>query len=178
MYNEAEISLIKQSFAENDSLLKLMRKLFFGYELTEEEAKLIKATFKSKELVEIVRRKIYGKVNVDGQIGAANDFWLGAESQIFGAQRDTIIQTVESKSKVLAMFERAMELLVEPNGEKVSIAYDPASLESDPLQTGLIARNLYIKALETALFTIKSIAGQKSESLDDTLKRIKKDSAR
>lgn len=178
MYSEKDIKVIKEKFAENDALLKIVRKLFFGADISEAEKKTIVDSF-DDETIEVLRRKIYSTKSFEVPIGQVSDFWLGVETQIFGASRDTIVQSIESKAKVEKMFKTAFDLLKNPDGEKVSLEYKPeVSLLSDPLQTSLIARNLYMKAIETALFTVKTIAGQKDETPEQALKRLKQDSAK
>lgn len=176
MYNDKEIELLKATFAENDFLLLAIRKLFFGGELTDEQKKVIVATFKSKEVRGVFQRKVYGLNNLDTPVGQLSDFWLGAEKQIFGASKDTIKQALHSKARVLAMFEQAFELLTNPDGEKIKIDYSIE--EDDELGIGLIARNMYMQAIETSILTIKTIAGQKSESVKDTVARLKQDSTK
>lgn len=178
MYNDKELEIIKSTFAENEELLIVLRKLFLGAKTLKAEKELVKGTFSKPELVKVVQRKIYGQLDVEVPIGELNDFWLGAETQIYGAEPHVIKQTVESKAKVLEMFTKAVELLADPDGEPVSIDYSLESLESDPLQSGLVARNLYIKAIETALRTLQIVAGQKTESVEETKKRLKQDSTR
>jgi hypothetical protein len=177
MYSGKEISIIKAHFSENEELLIAIRKLFFGIDITGQEKESIKSTFSNPETVEVFRKKVYGLNNYDTPVGQLSDFWLGAETQVFGASRDTIYQAVESKKLVLDMFTKAFNLLANPDGEKVEIATF-MSLSADPLQVGLIARNLYMKAIETSLLTLKSIAGQKTETLEQTVKRLQKDSAK
>lgn len=176
MYSDKEIELIKATFAENDFLLKAVRKLFFGIGLSEFEKETIIDTFKNKEVVEVLRRKVYGLNNFDTPIGQLSDFWIGAEKQIFGATPEAVKQTIRSKDKVLSMFIQAFELLENPDGEKINIEYNVD--EDDELGVGLIARNLYMQAVETALLTIKTIAGQKSETIEETVKRLTQDSAK
>jgi len=176
MYNDKEIELLKATFAENDFLLLAIRKLFFGGEITDEQKKVIVATFKSKEVRGVFQRKVYGLNNLDTPVGQLSDFWLGAEKQIFGASKDTILQAIHSKARVLAMFEQAFELLTNPDGEKIKIDYSIE--EDDELGIGLIARNMYMQAIETSILTIKTIAGQKSESVKDTVARLQQDSTK
>jgi hypothetical protein len=177
MYNEEEISLIKETFAENDALLQILRKLFYGLELTEGEKKIVKDTFKKDQVVEVLRRKVYGTFNLNTPIGHVSDFWMGVEQQIFGASRDTIYQSIESKKLIKTMFEKGFKLLQNPDGERVKLDAEPV-IEADPLGIKMIARNLYLKAIETALFTVKTIAGKKEEKLEDTMKRLKQDSSK
>lgn len=177
MFNNKEIDLIKSTFAENDVLLIAVRKLFFGQDISEDEKKMIKASFASEEVVNALRRKVYGLNSFETPIGQLSDFWLGVESQIFGASRDTVYQAIMSKQIVLEMFTKAFNLLTNPDGEKVSVEITPM-IEADQLGVKLIARNLYMKAVETGLLGVKTIAGMKTESTEDAVKRLSKDSAK
>lgn len=174
MFSNKEIDLIKTTFAENEELLKNLRKLWFGADLSKEVKEDIKNTFSNKDLLEAVRHKVYGLNNFDTPIGQLSDFWVGVEKQIFGASRDTIEQAVQSKILVLGMFEKAFKLLENPDGERVVVDFKPSMV--DGLQIALIARNLYMQAIETSLITILTIAGKKEETLEETLKRLQKDS--
>lgn len=175
MYNEAEIALIKELFAENDYLLNKLRLLFFGQILSEADKDLIKSTFEREEAKRVLMRKIYGLEDFSTPIGQLSDFWMGAESQVFGATKDTVKQAVESKQRILAMFKQCKALLSDPDGEKPNIAIPEVI---DDLGIDLIVRNLFMKSIENALFTISIIAGQKSESVEETVKRLKKNSTR
>lgn len=173
-----DIALIKAVFSENDGLLFTMRKLFFGAELTLDEKELIKNTFADKAIIEVFQRKLYGLNNYETEIGHINDFWLGAETQIFGASRDTIYQTISSKERILENFEKALALLSNPDGERVDISKMKMSLEADPLGVGLMVRILYMKAMELALHSVKTIAGTKAESVEEAVKRLAKNSSK
>lgn len=172
MYNDRELMLIKTTFAENEDLLKAVRNLFYGVEISDAEKAVIKQTFSNPDVVEAVRHKIYGLNNFNTPIGQLSDFWMGAEQQIFGASRDTIKQSIGVKVQVLDMFTKAFKLLENPDGEKVSTKVDI----EDELGINIIARNLYMKAIDTGLFTILTIAGKKDETLEDVLKRLEKNS--
>ena len=177
MFNNKEIDLIKSAFAENDVLLIAVRKLFFGQEISEDEKKMIKATFVNEDVVNALRRKVYGLNSFETPIGQLSDFWLGVESQIFGASRDTVYQAVMSKELVLDMFTKGFNLLTNPDGEKVNVDINPM-IEADPLGVKIIARNLYMKAIETGLLGVKTIAGMKTESTEEAVKRLKQDSSK
>lgn len=177
MYSNKDIDLIKSVFAENDELLVMLRKLFFGAKLTAGEKKIIVSTFENPEVVEVLRRKVYGTNNFETPIGQLSDFWLGVESQIFGASRDTIYQAIKSKELVLSMFVKGFDLLKNPDGERVHVNV-PVSvdLNADPLGVEMIARSLYMKAIESALHAVKTIAGMKSETAEQAVKRLQADS--
>lgn len=175
---DSDNEIIKGVFAENDELLFTMRKLFFGAELTAGEKELIKNTFKDKAIVDVFQRKLYSKENYSTEIGHVSDFWIGAETQIFGSSRDTIYQTIKSKEMILENFEKALALLSNPDGERADISTMKMSLEADPLGVGLLVRILYMKAIESALHNVKTIGGLKTETVEETMKRLLKDSSK
>jgi hypothetical protein len=178
MYSDNDINLIKATFAENEELLLSIRKLFFGAEISPEEKANIKNIFSKPQVKEVFRKKVYGLNNLDTPIGQLSDFWLGVETQVFGANRETIEQAITSKDLVLKMFQKAFDLLDNPDGEKVNLDFNATSLITDPLGIQIIARNLYMKAIETSLLAVQTIAGKKDETLEQTLQRLQKDSSR
>lgn len=176
IYADNEIELIKEIFADNEFLLVAVRKLFFGVDISESEKKLIKTTFAKDEVVKLLQRKVFSLNNYETPVGQLSDFWLGVESQIFGASKETIKQAVESKKKVYAMFVKAFDLLKNPDGEKVDISIE--NMEIDELGINLLARNLYMMGIENGLNAMNIIAGKKEETLEQTLQRIRVDSAK
>lgn len=177
MYSEKDIQTIKSVFTENDVLLVAIRKLFFGATLTGEEKDMIRSAFSNSAVVEAFRRKVYSINNLGTPIGQLSDFWLGTESQVFGSNPDTIKQALLSKELVLQMFTKSFDLLTNVDGEQVSVDV-VVDTENDPLGIKLIARNLYMKAIETALLAMKTIAGTKTETAEQAIKRLTKDSSK
>lgn len=174
---EQDVDLLKLSFKDNEPLLKLIRSLFFGFELSDAEKKIIKTSFANPQLREAIRKKTYPLIDKDVPIGHEADFWSGMENQIFSHPQDAIYQAVKSKQMVLDMFTQAFNLLADPFGKPMDFSYTSDSLVMDPLQTKLLARNLYFKTITVALATIKIIAQQKEgETPQEVAKRLNQDS--
>lgn len=173
---EKEIDLLKTVFKDNEPLLKLVRSLFFGFDLSDAEKNMIKTSFANPELREAFRKKTYPLIDKDVPIGHEADFWGGMENQIFGRDQHAIRQAVESKQRVLDMFIKAFNSLENPFGDRVDFGYSTESLMMDPLQIKLLARNLYFKTITTALMMIKTICDQEEETPAQKTKRLAKDS--
>lgn len=176
--SEREAEVLRTAFKGNEYLLKVMRSLFFSFEVSETDKDLVRSTFKNAELRYAVRKKLYPELSNDMPIGQVADFWMGTETQVFGAQRDTIYQSIHAKKEVLKMFRKAMYLLENPDGEKISLDYDPDRVALDDLQINLIARNIYLKSVENALYFIKMTAEQEVLSSKQIAEKNKKDSAK
>lgn len=174
--SEKEQELLKTVFKDNEYLLKLMRSLFFGFDLTDKEKGIIQTTFKNVDVREAVRKKIYPILSNEPPIGQIADFWLGTETQIFGASRDTIYQAIQSKLLVKDLFEKGLALLTDPNGERVSL--EIGDISTDILQTKLLARNLYLKTIETGLQMIMMTSNVKKEDAEALKKKIAQNSGK
>ena len=175
--NDMEIETLKKAFAENDDLLISIRALLLGFDIKKSEADVIASTFKDKAVLEAFRKKLYPVLTPTSLIGQGGDYWYGTDTEILGREPSTIGQIVESKHRVLSMLEQGMKLLENPaSGKKMSLAF--RDVKSDPFQIELLARNKYINAVGTALSMIKAVAGLRSETVEQTKKRLTMDSSK
>lgn len=174
--NDQEIALIKSIFKDNEQLLKHMRSLFLGIPLTDVEKGMIALELKGEEIQKVLQRRFLPTIEKDAPIGQISDVWLGVETMIFGAQRDTIEQAVLYKEKALKMTAHALSLLNNLDGEPVDISYNADV--SDSLQINLLARNQFLRHVEQQLLFLKIISEQEDESQKDKVERNKRDSTK
>lgn len=175
---ERDLEVIKQAFQGNDALLKTMRALFFGMGVTDAEKELILKTFSNDELFAVVSNRFYPQLNKETPIGQAQDVWLGAETMVFGAPKDTIQQAIEYKNRALKMTHVALGLLRNPDGEAPRVRYVPDEIVGDELGLELLARNQYVRHIENQLLFLKVIADTKKETTQETTKRVQQNSAK
>ncbi len=179
--NDDEIRILKETFADDSGqfqLLRIVRNLFLGFSITQDEANLVKSTFKNPNVKLALRKKMYPILASDMEVGQEMDFWFGTETEIIDKMPETINQIVMSKHRCLGMLEVALNLLDNPAGIRVSLDYNPIATSNDPFQIGLLARNKYVKSVVTGLAMIKAIAGQKSENVEQAKKRLLADSTK
>lgn len=176
--NELEVSTLKKYFKDNDQTLLNIRALLFGYETSDTEKEEIKSIFSDPLLFIAFRNKVFpviGDKNLP--IGNLRDFWSNTSQGIMGATKERIMQEIESRAKVFSMLEHSMEVLKDPSAKPVDISYTP-NLSEDPYQVGLIARNLFLGAIENGLMQIKIVCGQDTQALEEILKKNKKNSSK
>ncbi len=168
------IEKLKKAFAGNEELLIAMRSLWLGFKVSSDMKKLIAATFSDSNLLEIVRSKFFPKIGAEDKIGMAADFWFGTEVQIVDKDPQTVKQIVMYKKRATELYEYAFELLVDPTQKREDLTfYDPTdTFEKDPMQVELLARNQFIKGIEVGLTYLKTIAGEKAESVVEAKKRL------
>lgn len=161
---EDENLLIQKTFSEE--LLLAMRSLFYGLEFNDSDKTLIRAVFSDPKALVAVRRRFLPKLDTSTPIGSVGDAWIGVEENIYGAHRDTIKQAIGYKELVIDMTEKALQLLENPDGQRISLKYQPEL--DDELGTKLLARNMFIKHVESQLNFLKIVMGNKPKELPTT----------
>lgn len=177
--NEEEVDALRTAFKGNEEALKIIRALFLGFEVTDQEKGVIRKLFTDNDLLyKAVRNKFYKEAEKDAPIGQNSDFWAGTERNLVGQPTQTIEQVVKSKLRAKDMIMRSLELLKDPNGPQISISLGEHNLDTsiDPLGITLITRNLYLQAVESGVNFIKLVAETDKEKKSEEEK--KKDSAK
>lgn len=177
---DIEIGLLKSVFADNDDLLRLVKNLFFGLELNQDEKNLILLTFKADDIRLLMSKRFIPEIAKETPIGQTVDMWTGI--QVKEKPEPVIYQLVATRAKSLAMLKVALNLLVNPDGVRPNLNFDPELSTGDlatldnALQINLAARNEFISFVETQLIMIKAIAGIKEETVEQAKTRLTKDS--
>lgn len=172
----AELQLIQKYFKDNDALLLSMRAVMLNLDPTEQDKELVKKTFTDAELMKAVRYRFLPEPKRDTPIGQIQDIWLGAEGMVFGQHRDAIEQAVGYKAESIKMTGMALDLLVDPEMAKPTLAYSPAQSINDPLQIALLARNQFMRHVEQQLLFLKLVAEQQVPDGKAAEKKKKKNS--
>lgn len=169
-----EHELIVANFKDNEYLLRVLRALFLGLEVSDDEKNLIRGL--SQEIKKVIREKFLPVLDRDGQMGIINDTWLGIEESIRGVHQDTISQAVYSQQIANDMAEQGLKLLDDPNLEPPKLSYHPDNYKEDVMQKWLLGRNKYIRLVNNQLYVLAVLAEKKIETPSQVAKRIKKDS--
>jgi len=172
---EVENEALKKAFNDSEGLLQSIRAVLLNLDPTENDKNTVASIFKDELVLQAVTKRLYPTLDPKASIGQVSDIWLGVEQMIFGVSQETIKQGIEYKKLALEMTKKAVELLKNPFGEPVDLSYDP---EGDELGIRLLARNQYIRHIEGQLLFIKIIADQKSETPQETQKRLEQSSTR
>lgn len=158
------------SFAyNNEPLLRAMRALLAGFEVSEGDKSLIGSIFKGKpELQKLASSFFFGEYSQDNPIGTQPDFFMGTEQEILGREPHAIKQVLDAKRLVLGALKKLTSYL--ENGETdddklISSLHNHDMLLADETGALIIARNLYLKTIENALVAIMMTA----ESYQSTL---------
>ena len=172
--NAEEIKLIRA--VVDEPLLKSVRALFLGLNPTKADKALVKGAFANKILRDVMKRRFYPTLDRDQPIGQVQDVWLGVEQMVFGMARDTIEQAVAYKELALDYTKKALALLENPEGEAVDLSYSPKIDGASGLQIKLLARNQFIRHVESQLLFLFLISKTKEEGTPKEQEEKKKKS--
>lgn len=174
--SDIEAELIRSTIT--DDLLKSVRGLFLGLEVSEAEKRSIKSTFSSEELLAIVTRRFYPELSKDTDIGQVQDSWLGAEQMVFGQSPEVIYQALQYKELALQHTKQALGLLANPDGAQLDLSYNANKYPNDTQAINLLARNQFIRHVENQLLFLSLISKQKVATPEQTQSKARKDSTK
>lgn len=174
---DEDVAALKRAFNGRDDLLNAVRSVVFGFTVNPELRSEVYSTFRDFGVREAFRRKLVPSMSPSDAIGEMSDYWAGIENQLLGQSTEHIRQAVEYRRTAMGMFEAAFRLLVYPDAPNVDLAAFP-SVESDPYQVWLIARNAFIKSVETTFSFVKAIAAVKDETPERARRRLQGESSK
>lgn len=169
-YSDAELGVIKNTFADRDDLLKKLRAFFLDkgdkVELSEEALKVVRKTF-------------LPEIEIDAPLHQIVDLYLTLD--IKNKTPDETRDMVLSREILIKYFN---ERLVNLEGKEVKNTLDLDELKKvegkspEEISIDMNARNTIIFHLEQCLMQLKILAGSKEETPEQTKERLQKDSSK
>lgn len=186
-YSEEELNLIKGTFAENDDLLKTIRKVFYQMPLTAIDLSRLELVFHNKPAIQkVVRKTFLPQVEAELPIQQNIDLWLTVKIkdlmvQEAGAHLDSIqlwIDYIDQQLKVIetGKYQKKQKIsfakLVDIRPKKDEF------MTSEQKFVKVLARNTIVNHVEQQLQQLNILAGLKAETPEETIERIHKDSSK
>lgn len=179
-YSDDELRMIKSNFAENESLLLLMRKAMFQFPITVEERDLLSNQFSSEEINKLMRKTFLPEIQEDIPLGQSIDLWMTVEMRDKDPLRVMVDLLV--RKRLIERLETGLECLkgVVPVDFDPVVQYSPNIVMSESYDeyVKVNSRNTYISHIEQQLIQLKLLAGLKEETIEESKERLKKDSAK
>lgn len=181
IYNDEEISLIKNTFAENDTLLYTVRKVLLQFPLTEAEKNLIKLSI-TPEVHAVLKKRILPEIS--------DDFPLNQLPSILTTLTEHLkVKTVEEMEPLIRAKRYEVDYLTQQfdvlrdvdlagnEDIKLAIFADLSDGRIDKY-VGLHAYLFLLGYIDPMLGFIKSIAGEKKETVEQAKKRMDRNSSK
>jgi uncharacterized membrane protein len=169
-YTTKELGIIKSLFADNEEALIALRKKMWDAKLSTTEKSL---TTYNKESLDVLKKTFNPELDPDAPINQVVDRWTIAQ---FGEKKPEDARLVFKSVKIVIDYLAGML-----DGKKVIQIDDLLYSENNDDETNLVnmmARNDIIRAIESSINQLYFLAGQKDETPEETIERLKKDSSK
>lgn len=185
MMNEEQLKQDIKLFKENlsdEGLLKSIRSLLIGLEVSDEQKKQIQAVFSNKTLIDIIRRRISQRVEDDASLGSISDYWMQSTEKLLGTSPDMMIQTLKVGATLNRHYKAMEALLADPFLKPINFGVDFENVDNgvNPSETAcnIVARNLFIRGVDFVLSIVQTLTKHQEETPEQTVDRLKKDSTK
>lgn len=176
-FTDEELSVFKNTFAENSDALSAIRKLFLQMPLDPIDQQVIESARKSKELLHVIRKTFLPTLDPKAPPHQLVDLWLTLDikEKMYEVAyphmlaRQTLLDYLEQQLKFIEtgveVREITMEKLADIKGKDAQTAY-----------CDMLARNTVIGHTEQQIAQIDLLAGMKKETVAETKLRLWKNS--
>lgn len=172
-YSDEEISLIKNTFAENDYLLKVLRKFFLQGSLDLYEINVIRNFNIQDQSVKLLRKTLLPELEFDAPMFQLVDLYVNIDTKEHTMDRayplilarDLMCDYLEQQFAVLEDKKPAMRIIFKNLARAEGKDMERAFVE-------LSARNTILSHIEFQLKSLSMLAGLKEETVEQTKARL------
>ena len=176
-YSDEEIGIIKATFADNDYLIKVLRKFLLQGALNETEKSLLESFASQPNSMKVFEKTIKPEIDLDAPAFQMTDLYVNI---------DTKEASVEKAYPLMLARDLLSDYLEQQLNKLKGISVDSGinfmSLKRTEGKTPLVAftelsaRNTLISHVEFQLLNLKTLAGGKEETVEETKARLIKNS--
>ena len=183
IFNSNELSLLKNTFAENDALLYTIRKVFLQFDLTDKEVALIKTAI-TPEVRQVLRKRMLPELTPEYPLGQIPSLLTTLTDQLRVKDIEEMKPQFESKllqENYLKQCFAQLDAIAE--GEKVPVSviglHELANMDGKPQEQVFVEMTAYLFLLgyiDPMLILVRSIAGEKEETVEKQKERMTRNS--
>ena len=180
-YTDEELMLIKSSFAENDKIIVALRKFFLQIPLSEADDIELMKIKNSPEALTIISKTFLPELDGDAPLNQVIDLWMTLK--IDDKFPEIAHPHILSRGLLISYFKQQIGLLKDEKIDDINlIKFDellPDQNEMvEQLYVNLLTRNTIITHTEQQLYQLSMLGGLKSETPEETIKRLAQDSSK
>jgi hypothetical protein len=176
IYNEAELSLIKNTFSENDPLIYAIRKVLLQFELNDGDKALLKLV--NPEVLHVLKKRILPTISNEFPLGQLPSLMVTLTNDLKVKEVDQMALQFEAKKIEIEYLEQQFKVLAGEDTEETIKLAELGNLRGteDEQFVNMTAYLFLLGYIDTTLIMIKTIAGKKEETLSQLNERMKRDS--
>ena len=185
-YSDEDFNIIKGTFADNIVLLTALRNFLMQYNLNASELATLQLNFKDKpDVIRVLRRVFLPRYDRDDAFLNGADLWDTIGGHIKAMYPDQAIHHIRAYKLWQDYLDQQLTLLGNIGDIKKEPKVKIKLTELTDLEGGdgevyvrVMARQNIISHITGSLAVLRALAGEKEESLEDTKKRLQKDSSK
>ncbi len=176
-YTDEELAVIKSVFSDNEELLRAIRKVFLQMPLSAVEQAMIIGIKGDKGTLDVIRKAFLPTIDGDAPFNQVIDLWMTIE--IKNKDKESVLNEAKARAKLISYIEQQLSVLEDGGKEKIKLnSMIEMSSDGDEIYQNLTTRNSLIQHTEMQLNMFEILAGQKTETVEETKKRLQKDSTK
>jgi hypothetical protein len=179
-YTDNELLLIKGSFAENDKIVVALRKFFLQIPLSEADDIEVMKIKNSPEAMTIIEKTFLPELDGNAPLNQVIDLWMTL--RIDDKFPEIAYPHILSRKLLINYFKQQIKLLKDKKIEDIDIIKFDDLLPENEMATesyvNLLTRNTIITHTEQQLYQLNTLAGLKTETPEETIKRLQADSSK
>lgn len=175
-FTDSELSIIKNTFADNDDLIFALRKHFLQLDMTLSDIDLLQTIVKSnRDVQKVIRKAFLPEIDGTAPIHQIIDLWMTVD--IKDKTPSQIVANLKARELLIRYINQQLNLL---EGIKVAkttmIKLDKMLYKSYKSEieayTDITARNTAITHTEQQLSQFIILAGRKDETVEESKERL------
>ena len=171
-FSNKELELLKNTFAENNDILKSVRKIMLQLPIAEDK-EIVLRNVMTTDVMAIIRKIFMPELDGDAPLHQVSSIWFKTANDIRNNQKDVEYE-IKITRNLIKYIKQQLDVL--ENGSLGIIRLKDLEVFKD--KTELLIWNDIIHFVEGQINQIKVLAGQKGETPEETIARLKKDSSK
>lgn len=180
MFNSAELSLCKNTFADNDVLMYTIRKVFLQMPMTDVEKGLIKQAM-TPEVIALLKKRILPSISPELPLGQLPSILNNLSDNLKTMTVAEIAPHFKSKAKQIAYLQQQFDVLSGASTDEPIRLADFEKLDGKTDEERFVDITTYLFLLgwiDPNLILYRNMAGMKDESEADQKKRLTRNSSK
>ena len=175
-YSDAELSLIKNTFAGDDTYLYAVRKHMLGVEMEEGEMNVIKAM--TPGLKSLLRKVFMPTIDGDSPLFQLVDMIMGlnGDFKARGVEEGEVF--IKVKRLQVEYINSRLDCMDGVSSSKGSTLEQMADLYSEDAYVNITARNYLLSYIDSFCNELRNLAGRKDETVEETMQKVMKNSSK
>ena len=175
-FTESELSLIKNTFAENDSIINTLRKIFIQEKLTKDEEKVIKQLAK-KDVLALLHKAFIPTLDSEAPLRQMVDLYLTLDVKEKTPEQSLML--IKARAKLIKYLTEQIDSI---GGEsEISIKFkDLVNTDgsAEDVYIDFTVRNQIVTHIDQQCFQLLTLAGKKEETVEATRRRLEQNSTK